>query len=80
MHLGERGLSASGAGGLAVGVWALHRLGMSRERIARRTAAFFFLTSMANVAGVTAFAALYLLGVSGTTPTPRSPTRSVRRR
>jgi uncharacterized membrane protein YbhN (UPF0104 family) len=37
-------LSASGAGGLAVGVWAVHRLGMSRERIARRTVAFFLLT------------------------------------
>ena len=73
-------LSASGAGGLAVGVWALHRLGMSRERIARRTAAFFLLISMANVAGVIAFAALYLLGVLGTTPTPRSPTRSLPRR
>lgn len=63
-------LSASGAGGLAVGVWALHRLGMSRERIARRTAAFFLLTSMANVAGVIAFAALYLLGVLGHDPNP----------
>jgi uncharacterized protein (TIRG00374 family) len=63
-------LSASGAGGLAVGVWALHRLGMSRERIARRTAAFFLLTSMANVAGVIAFAALYLLGVLGHDPDP----------
>ena len=38
-------------------------LGMSRERIARRTAAFFFLTSMANVAGVILFPALYQLGV-----------------
>ncbi|MGH2893639.1 MAG: lysylphosphatidylglycerol synthase transmembrane domain-containing protein, partial [Solirubrobacteraceae bacterium] len=63
-------LSASGAGGLAVGVWALDRLGMSRERIARRTAAFFLLTSMANVTGVTAIAALYLLGVLGHDPNP----------
>jgi hypothetical protein len=63
-------LSASGAGGLAVGVWALHRLGMSRERIARRTAAFFLLTTMANVAGVIAFAALYLCGVLGHDPNP----------
>jgi uncharacterized membrane protein YbhN (UPF0104 family) len=63
-------LSASGAGGLAVGVWALRRLGMSRERIARRTAAFFFLTSMANVAGVMLFAALYLLGILGHDPNP----------
>jgi uncharacterized membrane protein YbhN (UPF0104 family) len=63
-------LSAGGASGLAVGMWALHRLGMSRERIARRTAAFFLLTSMANVAGVIAFAALYLLGVLGHDPNP----------
>ena len=63
-------LSASGAGGLAVGVWALHRLGVSRERIARRTAAFFLLTSLANIAGVIAFAALYLLGVLGHDPNP----------
>jgi uncharacterized protein (TIRG00374 family) len=63
-------LSASGAGGLAVGAWALRRLGMSRERIARRSAAFFFLTSMANVAGVIVFAALYLVGVGGHDPDP----------
>ena len=63
-------LSASGAGGLAVGVWALRRLGMSRERIARRTAAFFLLTSIANVAGVIAFALLYLLGALGHDPNP----------
>jgi uncharacterized membrane protein YbhN (UPF0104 family) len=61
---------ASGAGGLAVGVWALRRLGMSRERIVRRTAAFFFLTSMANVAGVILFPALYALGVLGHDPNP----------
>jgi uncharacterized membrane protein YbhN (UPF0104 family) len=63
-------LSASGAGGLAVGVWALHRLGMSPERIARLTGAFFLLTSMANLAGVIAFAALYLPGVLGHDPNP----------
>jgi uncharacterized protein (TIRG00374 family) len=63
-------VSASGAGGLAVGVWALHRLGMSRERIARRTAAFFLLTSMANVVGVILFAALYLAGLLGHDPNP----------
>ncbi len=63
-------VSASGAGGLAVGVWALHRLGMSRGRIARRTAAFFLLTSMANVVGVILFAALYLAGILGHDPNP----------
>lgn len=63
-------VSASGAGGLAVGVWALRRLGMNRDRIARRTAAFFLLTSMANVAGVVVFAGLYLIGVLGHDPNP----------
>jgi uncharacterized membrane protein YbhN (UPF0104 family) len=43
---------------------------MSRERIARRTAAFFLLTSMGNVVGVIAFAALYLLGLLGHDPDP----------
>lgn len=56
-------LSVSGAGGLALGVWALRRGGMSVEHIARRTVAFFFLTSMANVAAVIVFAALYATGI-----------------
>jgi uncharacterized protein (TIRG00374 family) len=41
-----------GAGGLALGAWALRRGGMSAAEIARRTVAFFLLTSVANVAGV----------------------------
>jgi uncharacterized membrane protein YbhN (UPF0104 family) len=56
-------LSVSGAGGLALGVWALRRGGMSTEHIARRTVAFFILTSLANVGGVIVFALLYLLGI-----------------
>lgn len=56
-------LSVSGAGGLALGAWALHRGGMSTEHIARRTVAFFFLTSLANVGGVILFAALFALGI-----------------
>jgi uncharacterized membrane protein YbhN (UPF0104 family) len=56
-------LSVSGAGGLALGAWALKRGGMSVEYIGRRTVAFFFLTSLANVAGVILFALLYLVGV-----------------
>jgi uncharacterized membrane protein YbhN (UPF0104 family) len=36
---------------------------MSVDFIGRRTVAFFFLTSLANVAGVILFAALYLAGV-----------------
>jgi uncharacterized membrane protein YbhN (UPF0104 family) len=53
-------LSVSGAGGLALGAWALHRVGMSSEQIGRKSVAFFFLTSLANVVGVIAFAALYV--------------------
>jgi uncharacterized membrane protein YbhN (UPF0104 family) len=56
-------LSLSGAGGLALGVWALRRGGMNVEHIGRRTVAFFFLTSLANVATVILFAALYALGI-----------------
>jgi uncharacterized membrane protein YbhN (UPF0104 family) len=56
-------LSVSGAGGLALGAWALHRGGMSTEHIARRTVAFFILTSLANVGGVILFALLYALGI-----------------
>jgi uncharacterized membrane protein YbhN (UPF0104 family) len=56
-------LSVSGAGGLALGVWALRRGGMSTEHIARRTVAFFILTSLANVGAVVVFALLYLVGI-----------------
>jgi uncharacterized membrane protein YbhN (UPF0104 family) len=56
-------LSVSGAGGLALGAWALRRGGMSTEHIARRTVAFFFLTSLANVATLMVFAILYAAGV-----------------
>jgi uncharacterized membrane protein YbhN (UPF0104 family) len=56
-------LSVSGAGGLALGVWALRRGGMSVEHIGRRTVAFFFLTSLANVATVIVFAALFAVGI-----------------
>jgi uncharacterized protein (TIRG00374 family) len=41
-----------GAGGLALGAWALKRGGLSTSVIARRTVAFFLLTSVANVVGV----------------------------
>jgi uncharacterized protein (TIRG00374 family) len=41
-----------GAGGLALGAWALKRGGMQAGVIARRTAAFFLLTSVPNVLGV----------------------------
>ena len=56
-------LSVSGTGGLALGAWALHRGGMSTEHIARRTVAFFFLTSLANVWTLIVLAALFASGV-----------------
>jgi len=43
-----------GAGGLALGAWALRRGGMQGSEIARRTVAFFLLTSVPNVVGVIA--------------------------
>lgn len=41
-------LPAGGAGGLALGVWALRQAGMPAGHIARRTVAFFIVTSAAN--------------------------------
>jgi uncharacterized membrane protein YbhN (UPF0104 family) len=64
-------LSVSGAGGLALGAWALRRGGMSVELIGRRTVAFFLLTSVANVGGVILFAALYAAGALGRDPNPQ---------
>ncbi|MGZ6708817.1 MAG: flippase-like domain-containing protein [Solirubrobacteraceae bacterium] len=45
-------VSAGGAGGLALGAWILRRGGMPTEHIARRTVAFFLVTSFANVFAV----------------------------
>ena len=55
--------AVSGAGGLALGAWALRRGGMSTEYIGRRTVAFFFLTSIANVGTLILFAVLYATGI-----------------
>lgn len=41
--------SVGGAGGLALGAWILRRGGVAPGHIARRTVAFFLLTSLANV-------------------------------
>ena len=41
--------SIGGAGGLALGAWILRRGGLTADFIARRTVAFFLLTSLANV-------------------------------
>ena len=45
-------LPAGGAGGLALGAWALRRGGMPTRHVARRTVVFFLLTSAANFAAV----------------------------
>jgi uncharacterized protein (TIRG00374 family) len=50
-------LPTGGAGGLALGAWALARGGMPVDAIARRTVAFFLITSAANVG------ALILVGI-----------------
>jgi uncharacterized protein (TIRG00374 family) len=50
-------LPAGGAGGLALGVWALRQAGMPTGHIARRTVAFFVVTSAAN------FFALVVVGL-----------------
>jgi uncharacterized protein (TIRG00374 family) len=45
-------LPTGGAGGLALGAWALRRGGMPASEIARRSVAFFLLTSVPNVVGL----------------------------
>jgi uncharacterized membrane protein YbhN (UPF0104 family) len=42
-------LSVGGAGGLALGAWILRRGGLAKDFIARRTIAFFLITSVTNV-------------------------------
>jgi hypothetical protein len=70
-------LPAGGAGGLALGAWALRRVGAPAGHIARRTVAFFLLTSFANVVTLILFA----LGVRrGDTRRRSSPGTDVRLR
>jgi uncharacterized protein (TIRG00374 family) len=57
-------LPAGGAGGLALGVWALRQAGMPTRHIARRTVAFFVVTSAANfltlvVTGIGTFVGIF---------------------
>jgi uncharacterized protein (TIRG00374 family) len=54
-----------GAGGLALGAWALKRGGMPGEEIARRTVSFFLLTSVPNVLGVIVIGFALAVGVLG---------------
>lgn len=67
--LSELGANAliptGGAGGLALGAWALKRGGMKGDEIARRTVAFFLLTSLPNVLGVIVIGLGLALGVFG---------------
>src|ERR1700760_4763921 len=58
-------LPAGGAGGLALGAWALNRGGMSGAHIGRRSVAFFLLTRLAHVGTLAVFAALFAAGVLG---------------
>jgi uncharacterized membrane protein YbhN (UPF0104 family) len=51
-----------GAGGLALGVWALRQGGMSTQYIARRSIAFFVLTSIPNFAFAAVLGPLLLTG------------------
>jgi uncharacterized membrane protein YbhN (UPF0104 family) len=56
---------ASGAGGLALGAWILHEGGMSAERIAKRTVAFFVIKSSVNFVAVAVLGAILALGLVG---------------
>jgi uncharacterized membrane protein YbhN (UPF0104 family) len=52
-----------GAGGLAVGAWALRAWGIAWERIANRSAVIFLLTSAINVAALGLAGAALLIGI-----------------
>ena len=56
-------LPAGGAGGLALGAWALNRAGMSSGHIAKRTVAFFLITSSTNFLCVALAGIAVLTGV-----------------
>ncbi len=56
-------LPLGGVGGLALGAWALRRGGLEVERIARRTVAFFLITSAINVAAVIVVGLVVTAGV-----------------
>jgi uncharacterized membrane protein YbhN (UPF0104 family) len=56
---------ASGAGGLALGAWVLHRGGMGGRRIARRSVAFFLIKSGVNFVAVAVIGTALALGFVG---------------
>jgi uncharacterized membrane protein YbhN (UPF0104 family) len=56
---------ASGAGGLALGAWVLHRGGMGGRRIARRSVAFFLIKSGVNFLAVAVIGIVLAIGLVG---------------
>ena len=73
---------ASGAGGLALGAWILHRDGMPGDHIARRSVAFFLIKSSVNFVAVAVLGALMALGRRARTSrccSPRCPRCSLSR-
>jgi len=56
---------ASGAGGLALGAWILHRGGMDAARIARRSVAFFLIKSAVNFVAVAVIGTALAIGILG---------------
>jgi uncharacterized protein (TIRG00374 family) len=56
-------LPAGGAGGLALGAWALRRIGMPTAEIARKSVGFFLLTSAPNVGALVAVGLGLAIGV-----------------
>jgi uncharacterized membrane protein YbhN (UPF0104 family) len=56
---------ASGAGGLALGAWILHKGGMDAPRIARRSVAFFVIKSGVNFVAVAVLGTVAALGLVG---------------
>jgi uncharacterized membrane protein YbhN (UPF0104 family) len=56
---------ASGAAGLGLGAWVLHRGGMGGERIARRSVAFFLIKSSVNFIAVAVLGTVMAVGLLG---------------
>ena len=56
-------LPSGGAGGLALAAWALRRTGMPADRLARRTVAFYVLTSSVNFITAVVAGSLLALGI-----------------
>jgi uncharacterized membrane protein YbhN (UPF0104 family) len=70
-ELGANSLfSFGGAGGLALGAWILRRGGLPGDHVARRSVAFFLLTSLANVSFLTAGGLALATGALPGAPSP----------